>query len=136
MTCADRHEMVLITSLPASGHRIRESLMTATEVPMCTGNEASLSQCFEVVPDNTSCQHLEIQCANTGPSGSPKNTFPVVGVAVGVAFALLLAAVILGAGLLAGAVVWKRRRRGSVKPLEHSKQNMYVTLHSSRLSSC
>ena len=126
ISCADRHVIVLIISFAASGHRMRESIMTATEVPMCTGNETSLSQCFVVVPDNTSCGHLEIQCTNTDSSGSGNNTFPVVGVVVGVVFALLLAAVILGAGVLVGAVVWKRRRRGSVKPLGSSKQNVYV----------
>ena len=127
--------MVLITSSAASGHRVRGSLMTTTEVPMCTGTETSLSQCFEAV-DNTSCQYLELQCANTGSSGSTKNASsnftnassesvsPVVGVAVGVAvgvgFGLLLTAVILGSAVLAGAAVWKRRR-GSMTFSDNSK---------------
>ena len=139
--------IVLITSSAASGHRVRGSLMTTTEVPMCTGTETSLSQCFEAV-DNTSCQYLEIQCANTGSSGSAKNASsgsaknvssnsatnasPVVGVAVGVVSTLLLVAVILGIGLPVGAVVWKRRGR-SVKQSKNSEEFVYVPMHSSSL---
>ena len=125
----------------ASAKRSLPSGGTAAHVFKCGSTEPTLSQCLVLQPDNITCQHLELTCGQVTASRVPTITdgprpslttsdtsFPIVGVVMGILSALLLVGVVTVIGIVAGTVLWKKKKKSKSVMLEHfPDEPTYVT---------